>query len=104
MVLASLSPLLRSVLSSDSWDETITIMLPDLTVQELSTFLTNIYEGSTATASINMELLVLLGLIGPCKPQQTVIARPNKTVIAKTNNTNEDPSALLRKTHRINNR
>ena len=81
-------------------------MLPDLTVQELNAFLTNIYEGSTANASINMELLVLLGLIGPCKPQQTFLARPNKTVIvssAKTNNTNEDPSALPRKTHSKNN-
>ena len=31
LVLASLSPMLSSILSSDTWDEAITIMMPDVT-------------------------------------------------------------------------
>ena len=48
VVLAALSPLLRSLLRSlDTGDieDRVTIVLPDLTVQEVDTFLANIYEG-----------------------------------------------------------
>ena len=75
LLLASLSSMLRSVLSGDTWDETITIMMPDISVQELDTFLGNLYEGSKEVSSTNMELLRLFGLV--VSPQQNVNVRKN---------------------------
>ena len=70
LLLASLSPMLCSVLSGDTWDETITIMMPDISVQDLDTFFENLYEGSKEVSSTNMELLRLFGLV--VSPQQNV--------------------------------
>ena len=64
VVLASLSPLLRSVLSLDTGEreDIVTIMMPDLTVREVDTFLAHIYEGSTADASRSSDILKLFGV------------------------------------------
>ena len=61
MVLASISPLLRSVLSADTGEDIVTIMMPDLTVLEVDTFLGHIYEGSFADASTSSDIFKLFG-------------------------------------------
>ena len=65
--MASLSPLLRSLLSTRDTRDTedrVTIVLPDITVQEVDTFLSNIYEGSTVGISLqtNKDLFSLFGI------------------------------------------
>merc|ERR1719500_2306285 len=64
VVLASLSPLLRSVLSLDTGEreDIVTIMMPDLTVREVDTFLAHIYEGSTTDASTSSDIFKLFGV------------------------------------------
>ena len=62
LLLASLSPMLCSVLSGDTWDEAITVMMPDLSVQDLKTFLENLCDGAKEVSSTSMEILSLLGL------------------------------------------
>ena len=81
LLLASLSSMLRSVLSGDTWDETITIMMPDISVQELDTFLGNLYEGGKEVSSTNLKLLRLFGLVVSPNPQQKV----KKSVMATQN-------------------
>ena len=103
LLLASLSPMLRSVLSGDTWDETITIMMPDISVQELDTFLRNLCEGTKEVSSTNMELLSLLGLVVSPNSQQKVekkVTLTYRTTSSETNfkmNTDEDDPPLKMK-------
>ena len=62
LLLASLSPLLCSVLSGDTWDEAITVMMPDLSVQDLETFFENLYDGSNEVSSTSIKIFSLFGL------------------------------------------
>ena len=52
----------------------VTIMLPDLTVTEVDTFLSNIYAGSTADASTNMDIFSLFGVnMSPISKYQNLL-------------------------------
>ena len=60
LVMASLSPMLSSILSSDIWDETITIMLPDVSQGDVRRLLTNLY--SDLGLGVSPDLISLLGM------------------------------------------
>ena len=60
LVMASLSPMLSSILSSDTWDETITIMLPDVSQGDVRRLLANLY--SDLGLGVSPDLISLLGM------------------------------------------
>ena len=44
LVLAALSPLLRSALAeADTWDETVSVVMPDFSIQQVSRYLADIF-------------------------------------------------------------
>ena len=60
LVLASLSPMLSAILSSDTWDEAITIMMPDVTCGEVRRLLANLY--NDLGQRVSPDLISLLGI------------------------------------------
>ena len=65
LVLAAIaiSPLLRAVFGEDSWDEDIVIMLPDLSVNQINKYFSDIYHSKDLED--NLEINKMLGHMKP---------------------------------------
>ena len=61
LVLASISSMLSSVFKQDSWDETITLMLKDFSVDQISEYLLNFYQNGTQNSKFS-DIDKLLGV------------------------------------------
>ena len=53
LVLASISSMLLSIFKQDTWDETITLMLKDFTVDQISEYLLNFYQNGTRNSKFS---------------------------------------------------
>ena len=78
LVLASISKMFKAVFKEDTWDEPISVIIPDSTLEETSMLMKDIYKGFDNSKNLETYLSLALAL-GILKANTVKVSNPSKS-------------------------